>query len=87
VSGGFVSSLSWRHQEAIAQLRAGATHPDREAVLEVAQLVEAHAAAQGAERKLLSRRASEVLGALRAQEVEKIRRALAELDDWLLHGE
>jgi hypothetical protein len=32
----FIESLGWRHQEAIAQLRAGATHPDREAVLEVA---------------------------------------------------
>jgi hypothetical protein len=77
VSRHFLPSLSWRHQEAIEQLRGGATHPAREAVLDLARLVDAS----------LYRRASEVAGALRAQEVEKIRRALAELDDWLLHGE
>src|SRR5262249_30356056 len=49
----FAQSLRWRHQEAIEQLRGGATHPDREAVLEVAQLVEAHAEAQGTQRELL----------------------------------
>jgi hypothetical protein len=79
--------LRWRHQEAIEQLRAGATHPDREAVLELARLAEELQAAQGAQRDLLSKRAREVSKALRAQEVEKIRRALAELDEWLLHGE
>jgi hypothetical protein len=87
VSQGFVQSLGWRHQEAIEQLRAGATHPDREAVLEVAQLGEASAEAQGAQRKLLLTRMWEASEALRAQEVQKIRRALAALDDWLLHGE
>jgi hypothetical protein len=83
----FVQSLSWRHQEAIEQLRAGVTHPDREAVLELAQFVEAHAEAQGAQRQLLFARMREGAEALRAQEVRKIRRALAELDDWLLYGE
>ena len=87
VSQRFVHSLGWRHQEAIEQLYAGATHPAREAVLELARLAEALQAAQGAQRDLLSKRAREVSGALRAQEVEKIRRALAELDEWLLHGE
>jgi len=83
----FPESLYWRHQEAIAQLRAGATHPDREAVLEVAQLVEARDTAQGSQRQLLINRMLEASDALRAQEVQKIRRALTELDDWLLHGE
>ena len=83
----FAQSLRWRHQEAIEQLRGGATHPDREAVLEVAQLVEAHAEAQGTQRELLFTRMREASEALRAQEVQKIRRALAELADWLLHGE
>jgi hypothetical protein len=67
---------------------AGATHPDREAVLEVAQLVKAQAKAQGPpQRKLLLTRMREASEALRSQEVQKIRRALAELDDWLLHEE
>jgi hypothetical protein len=83
----FAQSLSWRHQEALEQLRAGVTHPDREAVLEVAQLAEAWKRPPGAQRDLLIKRFLEVSGALRAQEAQKIRRALAELDDWLLHGE
>ena len=82
----FIESLGWRHQEAIAQLRAGATHPDREAVLEVAQLVEARDTAQGTQRDRLFKRMLEVSDALRAQEAQKIRRALTELDDRLLHG-
>jgi hypothetical protein len=87
VSERFVHSLGWRHQEAIEQLHAGATHPGREAVLEVAQLAEAWKRAQDTQRALLFKRMLEVSGALRGQEVQKIRRALAELDDWLLHGE
>ena len=83
----FPESLCWRHQEAIAQLRAGATHPDREAVLELAQLVEAHDTAQGTQRDLLYKRMLQASDTLRAQEADKIRRALTELDDWLLHGE
>jgi hypothetical protein len=87
VSEGIVHSLGWRHQEAVEQLRAGATHLGREAVLEVAQLAEAWKRTPGAQRALLFKRLLEVSGALRVQEVQKIRRALAELDDWLLYGE
>jgi hypothetical protein len=83
----FNRSLYGRHDEAIERLRAGAAHPAREELLELVQLREAEQAAQGAEQTLLSERLWEVIEALRAREVEKIRRALAELDDWLLHGE
>jgi serine/threonine protein kinase len=69
------------------RLRAGAAHPAREELLELVQLREARQAAQGAEQSLLSERFWEVIKALQAREVEKIRRALTELDDWLLHGE
>jgi hypothetical protein len=86
VSQGF-NALHWRHQAAIEQLRAGATHPDREAVLEVAQLAEAWQAVQGTQRTLVFKRMLKAFDALRAQEVQKIRRALTTLDDWLLHGE
>ena len=87
VSGLFNRSLYGRHDQAIERLRAGAAHPAREELLELVQLREAEQAAQGAEQTLLSERLWEVIEALRAREVEKIRRALAELDDWLLHGE
>ena len=87
VSRMFNRSLYWKHGEAIERLRAGAAHPAREELLELVQLREAGRAAQGADRTLLFERFWEVINALRAREVEKIRRALAELDDWLLHGE
>jgi hypothetical protein len=87
VSGLFNRSLYGRHDQAIERLRAGAAHPARVELLELVQLREAMHTAQGAERSLLSERIWEVIKALRAREVEKIRRALAELDDWLLHGE
>jgi hypothetical protein len=83
----FNRSLYWKHGEAIERLRAGVAHPAREELLELVQLREAEQAAQGAERSQLSERYWDVIKGLRAQEVEKIRRALAELDDWLLHGE
>lgn len=83
----FLRSLNWRHDEAIEHLRTGAAHPAREDLLELVRLLDATRAAQGTQGDLLSKRVHEVLGALRAQEVEKIRRALAALDDWLLHGE
>src|SRR5262249_3761493 len=70
VSGGFVNSLRWRHQEAIEQLRAGATHPNREAVLEVAQLAAALETAQNSQRPLLRKRMIEASEALRTQETE-----------------
>jgi hypothetical protein len=87
VHGEFLRALGWRHDEVIEQLRAGAAHPARRQLLELARLREAKQAAQGAQRDRLSKRFWEVIKALRAQEVEKVRRALAELDDWLLHGE
>jgi hypothetical protein len=77
VSPKSIRSLYPRHDEAIERLRAGAAHPAREELLELVELREAK----------LSERFWEVIKALRAREVEKIRRALAELDDWLLHGE
>jgi hypothetical protein len=86
VSRLFNRSLYRRHDEAIDRLRAGAAHPAREELLELVQLRDAEQAAQGAEQSLLSERFWEVIKALRAREVAKIRRALGELDDWLLHG-
>jgi hypothetical protein len=117
VSRMFFQAVAWEvHAEARERLRAGAAHPAREEVLELARLAEASEATWSAlsdpEREwLLSRlaerewptpagasdlvrryfdldeRTHEVASSLRAQEAEKIRRALAELDDWLLHGE
>jgi hypothetical protein len=87
VSRFFNRSLYGKHGEAIERLRAGAAHPARDELLELVQLREAKPAAQGADQRLLAERFWEVIEALRAREVEKIRRALAELDDWLLHGE
>jgi hypothetical protein len=87
VSRKFNRSLYGRHDEAIQRLRAGAAHPAREELLELVQLWEVMQASPGAERSRLSERFWEMIKALRAREVEKIRRALAELDDWLLDGE
>jgi hypothetical protein len=117
VSRTFAEAVTWEiHAEALERLRAGAAHPAREEVLELARLAEAREAAWSAlgdpEREWLLSLGTErerpmpqgpsgllrryldlddgahaVAGSLRAQEAEKIRRALAELDGWLLHGE
>jgi hypothetical protein len=84
VSRLFHRSLYGRHDEAIERLRAGAAHPARQELLELVQLREAMFAARGAEPGRLSERYWQVINALRDREVEKIHRALAELDDWLL---
>jgi hypothetical protein len=116
VSGMFAEAVTWSvHEEALRQLRAGAAHPARERVLELASLAEAHRAAwsalgdaerewviaRGAEAEKpmggdasaelrsyldLDERVGAVAAALQAQESEKIRRALAALDDRMLHG-
>jgi hypothetical protein len=117
VSWTFAEAVTWSvHEEAREQLRAGAAHPAREEVLELARLAEALQAAWSAlgdpeqnwviSRKVegekpmprnppaglrryldLDDKVQAIAGSLRAREAEKIRRALAELDDWLLHGE
>lgn len=114
VSGMFADAITWSiHEEALGQLRAGAAHPARELVLELAGHAEAHQAAwatlgdaeqewvlardTAAEKPMPADASAElrrylrldegigtVATALQAQEVEKIRRALAALDDWLL---
>jgi hypothetical protein len=116
VSGTFDDAITWSvHQEALAQLRAGADHPARDVVLMLADFARARKAAwpaltEAEQLWVLSRdmpfakplpgepsaglrtyldldeRVDAVAGPLRHREVEKIRRALAELDDWLLHG-
>jgi hypothetical protein len=113
VSWTFAEAVTWSvHEEALAQLRAGAAHPAREAILELARHAEALRVAwsalgdaeqygvlargTGAEKPLagepsvglrryleIEKSVQAVSATLRAQEVEKIRRALAALDDWL----
>jgi len=49
VSGMFAEAINWSvHEEALGQLRAGAAHPARELVLELADLAEAQRAAWSA---------------------------------------
>ena len=116
VSGTFGEAVTWDvHAEALAQLRAGASHPARDEVLELAHLAEARQAAWNdltdAERDWavahdcgdetpdptdpsarmrgyldLEGRVQFAADVLRMREVEKVRRALAELDDWLRAG-
>jgi hypothetical protein len=114
VSAMFSDAVTWSiHQEAVARLRAGAPHPAREEVLELASLAEAARSAWlglgptdqdwVASRELenegptpgepsvdlqkyldLDERVRVLTRLLGARENEKVRRALAELDDWLL---
>jgi hypothetical protein len=110
----FAEAVTWSmHEEAIEQLRAGAAHPSRQEVLELANLAaECESAwdslADGEQTWVISRevrgekpdpaqestelrtyleldnRVTRVARLLHAREAEKIRRALAELDGWLL---
>jgi hypothetical protein len=112
----FAEAVTWSvHSEALEQLRAGAAHPAREQVLELASLAEAKrpvwAALDDAERDRVIAHETDrehpmpgqtsaelqrylgldddveaIAATLQAQEFEKIHRALAALDDWLLHG-
>jgi len=119
-SQNFGDVITWRkHKEAIDQLRAGAAHPARDELLELARLATALKTAWAAlgdpvtERLLapgnlapgnddakarsleapvewrsyldLEERVRAASEPLRAQEAEKVRAALAQLDDWLQH--
>jgi len=111
VSASRWDSVQWAHEEAIAELRAGAQHPQRDAILEWARLAAEHDAAwqnlTDAERDIALAQSREDVekppttpaierylqiedeldllysGRLHAGELLKIRRALAELRDWL----
>jgi hypothetical protein len=115
VSGQFAEAVRWSvHEEALESLRAGATHPAREEVLELVNLAELQDAAWDAlteqEREWASTRRTQeqqsespsaavqnyfdlgtritaISTGLHDQEGNKIRQALAELDDWLLQAE
>ncbi len=61
VSGGAgLESIRWAHEEALAELRAGASHPMRDAVLQWAQLAQKHNEAwqsmSDADREIVSAR-------------------------------
>jgi hypothetical protein len=115
VSATFAEAVLWSvHAEAVEQLRAGASHPARDQVLELVRLAEAREAAWaglaradqdcvwsrgiegakppgGPSAELqqyldLEDAAEAVAESLRVGEIEKIRRALAELDGWLVRG-
>jgi hypothetical protein len=117
VSRTFAQAVTWSvHEEAVKELRAGAAHPARDEVLELARVAEALDAAWSdlggpdldwlvardteGEKSMpgepsvalhrylgLGARAQAISDSLRSQEVRKVRRALTELDDWLLHSE
>jgi hypothetical protein len=117
VSQSFAQAITWDvHEKALQELRAGAAHPARDEVLELARAAEAldaawsdlaaadqdwlvardtegEQAAPGEPSPALRRylathaRLHAIADSLRSREIQKIRRALTELDDWLLHSE